>query len=851
MRKFIDIIRKTGANVVEQFTLSPRRERKLPIPQAYNDGATGAWLRASVSGNALWRHQSLALREVAAGKNVVVSTGTSSGKSLIFTAPILNELLSGGGKALILYPQKALGGDQYVRMRKELRRAGLSDDLVGEINGGVPTRDREDILDRCSVIMATEDIVSAWMLAYVQSNAVQRFLKTLRFLVIDEAHVLDGIFGTASAYLMRRFRCAHAAANEADGTGASLQILATSATIMDAAEHLELLTGCPFVEIDEKENGAPFHGLTIMHVDGPAGGAAGERMLSELCAAIAEEVAPNAFIAFADSRQGIERAAHYVDRDDVLPYRGGFETADRKAIEAALRDGKLRGVTTTSALELGIDIPQFIVGLNLGVPQTRKALRQRVGRIGRSTPGLFILIAPANEFSRLGGSLREYFKAEVEPSHLYLENRFIQFQAATCLVKECAGPEETAILPTCVEWPKGFAETFGYAASPATRPRDLDQLASLAGDSPHHAYPIRAICDVEYALRNVRDPHDPIGTIERDKALREAAPGATYRHLGRCYRTLEWRTSGYERSIILQPVKNGAHTQPLVTTDVGVSTAAGELIDRRLLESERGLLAEIMLRVCDRTVGYRIGDKPFLYRDLSKTNRHMSSKHREFTTTGIVVRIDDKWFRGDGEQASKSRQAVAESLKAILAREHNIAPAEIRTAHRRIAMCGPGGARRIDDAIVVFDTIEGGLRLTAPLFSDLPHLLSKLKAAAATVPDDAMLDARTIERLEEWHASLTASTGPKADAIETADSRLIIFAPGSQVSVRSRAGVLERTVQEAEFVSVAGSDVLMYRCEAPDGAKAWIAHDQVEPLGNDWRRVLWDPASNDVTELVA
>jgi DEAD/DEAH box helicase domain-containing protein len=314
---------------------------------------------------------------------------------------------------------------------------------------------------------------------------------------------------------------------------------------------------------------------------------------------------------------------------------------------------------------------------------------------------------------------------------------------------------------------------------------------------------------------------------------------------------LEWRHTTYDRAIMLQPVKNAPVTHPLVSTDVSVSTESAELIDDRLLQSDQGMMAEITMRVCDRTVGYRIGDKPFLYRDLSKTNRHMTSKYREFTTTGILIRIGQRWFRGDSDQAVKNRQLVADALKSVLAREHNVAPAEIRTAHRRIALCSIGGASLIDDAIVVFDSVVGGLRLTAPLFDDVPRLLERLALGAHSAPDDAMLDLATVNRLDEWHSALSERQPEIVPVLDRGENQLLIFAPGTRVSVRSRGAVAERTILAAEFVSVGDAQVLMYRCEARDGAKAWVAHDHVEPLGNDWRRVLWDRSSDQLTELAA
>ena len=103
---------------------------------------------------------------------------------------------------------------------------------------------------------------------------------------------------------------------------------------------------------------------------------------------------------------------------EVLPYQAGYEADDRRVIERRLRNGTLRGVVSTSALELGIDIPSLRIGLNLGVPPTRKAYRQRLGRVGRRGPGVFVVIAPQNAFQMYGTSFREYHDMSVEPSYL-------------------------------------------------------------------------------------------------------------------------------------------------------------------------------------------------------------------------------------------------------------------------------------------------------------------------------------------------------------------------------------------------------------------------------------------------
>ena len=173
-----------------------------------------------------------------------------------------------------------------------------------------------------------------------------------------------------------------------------------------------------------------------------------------------------AFITFMDSRKGVERLAMSTEEDvkglfgdvSVSPYRAGYTPDERRQIEQQLRSGVLRGIVSTSALELGIDVPSLAVGFNLGIPPTRKAYRQRLGRVGRTGPGAFVLIGTPNEFRQYGTSLREYHDQSVEPSYLYLDNRFMQFAHGRCLLEERDALAANASLPRTVEWPNGFDE---------------------------------------------------------------------------------------------------------------------------------------------------------------------------------------------------------------------------------------------------------------------------------------------------------------------------------------------------------------------------------------------------------
>ncbi len=848
-------IRLIDPSIVERIDYPPRPERRASPPAAYLEGATGDWLRSMLGGiDTVWTHQAKTLEHIHAGKNVAMATGTASGKSLPFQLAIIHSMLTDDCVHLVFYPQISLSGDQLARWQEALQLAGLDPSLVGEINGRVSSQDRDIVLAKCRVILATPDAFHCWGMRQLASPAMQAFLSLLKFVVIDEAHTWEGVFGTNLVYFNRRLRraVASAVAKASRRQRSPLQFIAATATIANPKEHLELLTGCPFEVVDETQNGAPCHELTLLHIEGPDHDAPAEKMLADILATIASEIAPeDAAIAFADTRQGVERVTRAVSRDDVLPYRSGYEAVDRRGIESALRAGKLRALASTSAMELGIDIPMFKIGINLGVPQTTKAILQRAGRIGRSAPGVFVVIAPSSAFVKLGSTFKDFYEGAVEPSNLYLDNRFIQFGQARCLIDEAQLEDGQITLPTSVEWPTGFAETFIAAQPGAVRPRDLDAIAMLGSDNPHFAYPLRKIGDVTYALRLARGDTRKIGEIDIEKAMREAYPGATYYHLRQSYKVVEWRTRSYEHIILLEPIPGGAPTQPIPRNQVSVSFERDALIDGRMLAGNGGCMAEIVMGVCQSVEGYCIGSTKLLYKETSKTNPRLSRKQREFSSTGVVLRINAPWFKGSGENQVATRRAVAEALCAMLSREACISPSDIRSAHTGIAVLSPSGATKVDDAIAIFDTALGGLRLSGVLFDDLSIYLERLARGAELAGTDALLSDTLVEQLIEWREGLSSTDVVPPPAMLGEGDELVVYAPHSEEAIRVRGTLVHRTVLEPQLLPMGDVDQLMYRYEPTPGSTGWVLHDAIEPTGHNWRRMLWNPFSNVMREMEA
>ena len=831
--------------VVERVNIPGRLERVAATPSAFNAGALRDWLTAKHGqADTVWNHQAVALRHIDNGKNVVVATGTASGKSLIFQLPIMRELLEGDGVALVIYPLKALLSDQLSRWRQMAQELGLPPHTVAELHGNVLMEERHEALQNARVVAITPDLLQAWFMRQVSAPVFKQFLGKLRYLVIDEAHVYESVFGSNVAYLMRRFMVARNRAARDLRSATPLQIIAATATIYSPIDHMACLTGWPFVAVDEADDGSPSHARTLLHIDGPDIGGPAESMLQDIINEISHATS-DTFIAFHNSRQGVERVTRVIDRDDVLPYRSGYEGKDRADIERKLRRGLLRGIVSTSALEVGIDVSGFTVGLNLGVPQSKKAFRQRLGRVGRASDGVFAVVAPRHAFTQLGSSFQEYFEGSVEPSYLYLDNRFIQFAHARCLMDESEQLGfNDAKIPPGVIWPDSFEKVYEMARPGIRRPKEFELIAQIGADSPHFNYPLRQVGEPNYKLKEgSRGESEQIGDIALNQAIREAYPGATYLHLKRPMKVSEWKSSAFDRSIRLYDAKNPVITRPILHKTVNVGASSEEVVSNRILSGERGLIAEVSLQVNEAVLGYQIGGTPFLYRDLRTQDPRMSKKQREFSTTGVVLQIKDAWFSGSGAQAVV-RRAVSDALRQMILREKSIAPTDVDDSHSHIAFYQGGVPRRATDTIVIYDSIYGGLRLTEPLFEDFGDFLDRLKKAAELAGGNALVSGDIVAKLTDWHESLREGSMPQGQQLVAPDGELVVYEPGSLVSVRMNGTLVERELLEVKFLDMGDTKLLMYRYKNRDDGDSWVPHDQIEATGQDWKQVFWDPSSN-------
>ncbi|MFJ1704422.1 DEAD/DEAH box helicase [Kitasatospora sp. NPDC088346] len=380
--------------------LPARAARYAPWPEGIRAEVVEA--AAALGVTEPWAHQAEAMRLAAAGRTVVIATGTASGKSLGYLAPVLSDLLDGtearngrGATALYLAPTKALAADQR-RRAAELVPGRVR---VALYDGDTPGEEREWVRQYASYVLTNPDMLHRSILPAHPRWA--SFLKALSYVVIDECHSYRGVFGSHVAQVLRRLRrlCAR--------YGSDPTFLLASATTAEPAATAERLTGLPAVAVtdDASPRGPLVFGLWEPPLTENVGehGAPVRRTATAEAGYLLTELVESGTrtVVFVRSRRGAELVALQAQDQlgsplagRVAAYRGGYLAEERRAIERDLQSGRLLGLASTSALELGVDVSGLDAVLMAGYPGTRASLWQQAGRAGREAQGaLAVLIA--------------------------------------------------------------------------------------------------------------------------------------------------------------------------------------------------------------------------------------------------------------------------------------------------------------------------------------------------------------------------------------------------------------------------------------------------------------------------
>ena len=590
----LDVLERLSSGddrLVGHVTLPGRPERIADWPQWVCPALMDAWARRGVERP--WFHQREAMDALREGRDVVLATGTGSGKSLAAWTPILSDLVEAEDSsrisaihrrpsALYLAPTKALAADQLASLMSLLGQDVTPEDAQGDgdpgvgpglvderlrrvrattVDGDTPREAKEWARVGADLILSNPDFLHYVMLPSHQRWS--RFLASLRLIVIDEAHHWRGVTGSHIALVVRRLlRVAH-------HLGADPRVVMLSATVRDAGSVGRALTGRDAVAITEDGSPAGAHELVLWQgaimadesevdissflaaLDAPPGTAtlkvpivrrsAGVEA-ANLAAAFVEEGAR--LLAFVRSRAGAEAVAAQVrDRlssrgsanaGRVGAYRGGYLPEERRALEEALRTGAVRALATTSALEMGLDVSGLDATITVGWPGTRASLRQQIGRAGRAgAPGTSVLIASDNPLDAYLVRHPEHILGEVEASVIDPSNPWVLAPHVA------AAAAEIPITPSDITY-------FGADLRSVTERLVADgylkrRPAGYFWDATRPERP-SDLTDLRGAAGDVQivdaATGTVVGTIDQASADAHVFPGAIYIHQGRTFHVL-------------------------------------------------------------------------------------------------------------------------------------------------------------------------------------------------------------------------------------------------------------------------------------------------------------------------
>jgi DEAD/DEAH box helicase domain-containing protein len=555
-----------GEELAHLSTEPAREARTAPLPEGLHPKLQAALARLGVE--SLYAHQTEAYATAQAGGNLIVTTGTASGKTLAFNLPVLDALAADAhGRALYLYPTKALAQDQ-ARTLAGLAVPGVRAAIY---DGDTPVEHRRRLRGWANVVLTNPDMLHVGVLP--RHDLWGDFLHNLRFVVVDEAHVYRGVFGSHVANVLRRLR------RLARIYGSEPQFLLASATIANPGELARSVLGVDAAVV--ADDAAPRAERTVALWNPPLldpelglrASALGEA--SRLLAGLVDRGLRT--ICFAKSRRAAELIHRFAsDRLDaataarLAPYRAGYTPQQRREIERRLVGGDLLGVSATDALELGIDIGLLDCAISVGFPGTVASLRQQWGRAGRRGHGLAVLVASED-------ALDQYFMREPET----LLGRRVE-----AAILDHANPRvlDGHVAAAAFEAPVDDGDRATLGEEALERAPHVPELRHTprgwvwAGrDAPAARIPLRSTSPDAFVVIDV-STGVILGLTERERAYSTVHEGAVYLHLGRQYLVRELKLQA--RRALVEPFDGDWYTQ--VKKETSTDVEEQQRAERRL-----------------------------------------------------------------------------------------------------------------------------------------------------------------------------------------------------------------------------------------------------------------------------
>jgi len=599
-----------ASNIEASRSIPFRPARFAPLPEAIHPALAQALQSQGIS--ALYTHQAATWEHTQAGRNVVVVTGTASGKTLCYNLPVLERLLRDPqARALYLFPTKALAQDQFDGLRELVPNLPSPNPslkgLISIYDGDTPTSSRPAIRAASRLILSNPDMLHTGILPH--HTAWAEFFHGLQFVIIDEMHIYRGVFGSHVANVLRRLK------RIANFYGAAPQFILTSATIANPRELAGRLIEQPITLVDE--DGAPRGPKTFLIYNPPIiNKDLGLRRSSlQESVRLAEDLLTYNVqtIIFARSRRSVEIILTYLRQITPSPakrkgaggeairgYRSGYLPRQRREIERGLRQGDVRAVVATNALELGIDIGEMGAALLVGYPGTIAAAWQQAGRAGRGeSASLAVLVATADPLDQFLASHSDYFfERSVEQALVNPDNLLILLGHLSCAAFELpfqAGEGFGNVDPTRVKEFLEFLQEQGVLHHSGAK------YFWMADQYPAQSVSLRSASADAVVLQIEADDGcvapAVIGQVDFASALWMVHPQAIYLHEGQAYSV---EALDLERKVAhLHPVETDYYTEPRTESTV-------QLLEK-LDESEApgGVKAYGEISVTTQVIGFR------------------------------------------------------------------------------------------------------------------------------------------------------------------------------------------------------------------------------------------------------
>jgi len=518
----------------------------------------------------LYPHQREALDLIRSGRDVMVATGTASGKTLVYDLAFAAKAIERAkSTALFLFPTKALARDQL----RAVRALKLPQLKAAVYDGDTPRPDRPLIRRNANLVMSNPDMLHASILPD-HARWADFFLR-LSLVVVDEAHVCRGVFGSHVAHILRRLRRLVAR------YGGDPRFVLASATVGNPTELAERLIGVPFeaVTADASPAGEKVFALWNPPVIDEASGARRGALTdaSNIMARLAEDGVKS--IGFTRSRRAAELLAEFTRRelpgglrDRVKSYRAGYLAEDRRELERRLAEDELLAVASTSALELGIDIGSLDAAVLVGYPGTRASMWQQAGRAGRrEAASLAVLVAQDDPLDQyLVTHPADLFDKPAEAAVVDPSNPFVLGPHLACAAREQPlSDEELARF-----WP-GSDATLAHLLGTGELRRRRDLVHHVGRGSPHRQVDVRSTGGRTFAIV-IEDSGELLGTVDESRAYQQVHPGAIYLHQGEQFEVVELDLAA--GVAVVSAVDPDFYTQSRDTTEIDLQEVLEESV---------------------------------------------------------------------------------------------------------------------------------------------------------------------------------------------------------------------------------------------------------------------------------